>query len=660
MEQSVYSKLLTQILSRSVCACVCLILATNQAYAQKQMEQLTRGLVAVRAPSGQVFLSWRLLVTDPENSAFNVYRKTGRNIIRRVNKNPIDSTTNFVDKEAPPDESLSYSITLVIGKDEVETSPPVKVWRNNYLSIPIERIPSYRPGDASVGDLNGDGVLDIVLHQVSRPRDNSLAGITGTPILDAYQLDGTRLWRIDLGQNIREGEHYTQFVVYDLDGDGRAELACKTADGTVDGTGKVIGDAEKDWRTLDERRKRHGRILDGPEYLTIFDGQTGAALETVDYVPNRDPIDGWGGIGGNADNDNYGNRADRFLACVAYLDGKRPSLVMCRGVYGRTVIAAWDWRNSQLGKRWVFDTGSSYPPYQDASPFAGMGGHSLSVADVDNDGKDEIVYQAMVIDDNGQGVYSTGLRHGDAMYVTDMYPDRPGMEVFTVQENETNADRFQTPGVAVRDAETGEILWSHSPTVDVPTGMVADIDPRYPGFEAWGGPGGLRDHQGRSVGVAPKNTNWSLWWDGDPLRELLAVGRPNRRGPRRTSKVSPTSISKWNWHTEEEEFLEGIEGVSYSKWPCLVGDLLGDWREEILLVSPRGDSLRLYTTAIETDRRLVTLLHDPQYRLGLVWQNVGYNTPCYPSFYLGPGMQQPSQPDISVAPSSGAHFGEPQ
>ncbi|MHC4405862.1 MAG: rhamnogalacturonan lyase family protein, partial [Planctomycetota bacterium] len=315
-------------------------------------------------------------------------------------------------------------------------SKAVCIWDNNCLEIPVRPIAEYQPGDASVADLDGDGEYEIVLHQVNGGRDNAHPGITGTPILDAYELDGTHIWRINLGINIRDGEHYTQFMVYDLDGDGKAEMACKTADGTTDGIGKVIGEPGRDWRDVDENDRTYGRVLDGPEYFTIFDGRTGAALETVDYVPNRYPIDGWGGIGGNGGNDGYGNRCDRFLACIAYLDGVRPSVIMCRGVYGRIVMAAWDWRGGELTSRWVFDSGICYPPYDDASPYSGMGGHSLSVVDVDDDGRDEIVYHAMVVDDDGQGLYSTGLRHGDSMHASDMYPGRPGLEVFTIHENE--------------------------------------------------------------------------------------------------------------------------------------------------------------------------------------------------------------------------------
>lgn len=594
------------------------------------MENLSRGIVAVPCPKGY-FVSWRLFATDPEGVAFNLYRTLGGDSVR-LNDAPITGGANFLDEVVPEGETPEYFLRPVVDGKELAPTRSAKAWPEAYREIPIQPLPDYRPGDASVADLDGDGELEIVLHQISRARDNSHAGITGRPILDAYEFDGAHLWRIDLGMNIREGEHYTQFMVYDLDGDGAAEIACKTADGTTDGAGVVIGDAEADWRTLDEQSRRYGRILAGPEYFTVFAGRTGAALATADYVPGRQPIDGWGGVGGNGGNDSYGNRCDRFLACVAYLDGVRPSVVACRGVYGRTVLVAWDWRDGALTQRWVFDSGISRPPYSDASPYSGMGGHSLSVADVDGDGRDEIVYQAMVVDDDGTGLYSCGLRHGDAMHVSDFYPDRLGMEVFTVQENEEETVRFQTPGAAMRDAATGEILWSHSPGVDVGSGLVADIDPRYPGAEAWGGPGGLRGSTGEELGPAPRTTAWALWWDGDPLRELLSRG----------------GVAKWDWQTRRLEELTTIAGRGGPRGPNLLGDVIGDWREELLMTAPDGRSLRLYSTTIPTDRRLPTLLHDPQYRLAIAWQNVVYNKPPHPSYFLGHDMTPPPRPNIRL------------
>ncbi|MCC9601488.1 rhamnogalacturonan lyase [Stieleria sp. JC731] len=589
---------------------------------QRQREKIDRGLVAV-ADGERVFLSWRLLSDDPPNVQFNVYETSPESQGKRLNDSPLSGGTNFV-ADSLANNDAEFFIRPVIDGIEGGNSKTVKLWKNGYHEIPIQSIDGYRPGDTSIADLDGDGDYEIVLHQISKARDNSHSGITGEPILDAYEFDGTLLWRINLGKNIREGEHYTQFMVYDLDGDGCAEVACKTADGTTDGKGNVIGDATADWRVLEERSKSFGRVLSGPEFFTVFSGTDGKALCTVDYIPGRDPINGWGGIGGNGGNDDYGNRCDRFLACIAYLDGKRPSVVMCRGVYGRIAMAAWDWREGELTQRWSFDSGIGRRPYRDASAFSGMGGHSLSVADVDEDGKDEIVYQAMVVDDDGTGLYSSGLRHGDAMHLSDLDPERPGLEIFSVQENEEATRRFGTPGAAMRDARTGEILWSHSPGVDIGSGLAADIDPRHPGCEAWGGPGGLRTAKGQVVGRAPRTSSWAIWWDGDLLRELVGYSR----------------VQKWNWENEREETLFNTQSRGAPRGPNLVGDILGDWREELIMTSPDRKSLRVFTTTIPSDHRIVTLMQDHQYRLAIAWQNVVYNKPPHTSFFLGEGMQE--------------------
>jgi len=468
-------------------------------------------------------------------------------------------------------------------------------------------------------------------------------------LLDAYRLDGTRLWRIDLGRNIRAGAHYTQFIVYDLDGDGRAELACKTADGTVDGRGRVIGDASKDYRSLevqtdglrvqDAADRRYGKVLAGPEYLTIFDGLTGAALVTTAYVPGREPQDGWGGVGGNGGTDNNGNRVDRFLAGVAYVDGRLPSLIMARGYYGRSVLAAWDWRRGQLTSRWVFDSGSAPPPYPNpaASPYSGQGNHSLSVADVDSDGRDEIVYGAMVVDDDGTGLFSTGLRHGDALHVGDLDPARPGLEVFGIHENEEATVELNTPGLAMFDARTGRIVWSLLPGGDVGRGLAADIHPGHAGHEVWtNAPVGLLDARGTRIADAPSTVNFAVWWDADPLREL----------------ADANWIGKWHWTSGTITRLLTATGASANNGskatPALAADILGDWREEVIWRAEDNESLRIYTTTTPASNRLFTLMHDPQYRVAVAWQNVGYNQPPHPSFFLGEGMPPPPHPRISV------------
>ena len=591
----------------------------------RQVEQLGRGLVAIHEGGGRVFVSWRLLATDARATAFNVYRRTGSSAPTRVNTAPITGATWVADSSVNVAESVSYSVAAIVNGIEGEQSPAYRLRpATPYISLALQTPEGYTPNDGSVGDLDGDGEYELVVHQVGRGRDNSQKGTTTNPILEAYKFDGTLLWRIDLGRNIREGAHYTQFMVYDLDGDGHAEVACKTADGTVDGVGKTIGDASADYRNAD------GYVLAGPEFLTVFDGRTGAALATTDFIPPRHPstlaptteqlVELWG--------DGYGNRVDRFLGAIAYLDGVHPSLIMSRGYYTRAVITAWDWRGGTLSRRWTFDS--------DAGPasnraYRGQGNHQVSVADVDGDGRDEIIYGAATIDDDGQGLYSTGLGHGDALHVSDLDPDRPGLEVFDIQE------RFDDAGANFRDARTGEVLWRKASIKagedgEGPgRGNSFDIDPRHRGAESWVAGAGLRGlWNAKGVKISdnqPNAVNFGIWWDGDDLRELL----------------DKNLIYKWNWNTQRLDTLFVATGAASNNGtkstPVLSGDIFGDWREEVILrVADNPRELRIYTTTIPTARRLVTLMHDPVYRLGIAWQNVAYNQPPHVSFYLGDGM----------------------
>nr|WP_307416998.1 rhamnogalacturonan lyase [Paenibacillus sp. W2I17] len=579
------------------------------------MEYLDRGVVAVKTGTG-VFVSWRLLGTEGSNVSFNVYRDG-----TKVNATPITNSTNLQD--ASGTSSSKYTVRAVVSGTEQAASAAASVWGNNYLSVPLS-VPAsgttpdgvaytYSANDASAGDLDGDGEYELIVKwDPSNSKDNSQSGYTGEVFIDAYKLNGTRLWRISLGKNIRAGAHYTQFMVYDLDGDGKAEVAMKTADGTKDGTGVVIGDAGKDYRNSS------GYVLSGPEFLTVFNGQTGKALSTVNYEPARGNVSSWG--------DNYGNRVDRFLAAIAYLDGERPSLVMARGYYTRSVLVAYNWRNGQLTKQWTFDSNTS-----GNSGYAGQGNHNLSVADVDGDGKDEIVYGAMAVDDNGKGLYTTGLHHGDAMHLSDLDPDRPGLEVFQVHETPSNA------GVEFRDAGTGQLIWGVKTTKDIGRGMAADIDPRYKGAEVWAD-GSLYTAKGQKLGTTlPSSTNFGIWWDGDLLRELLDSNR----------------IDKWNYANSTTMNLLTASGVSSNNGtkstPNLQADLFGDWREEVVWRTNDSSALRIYTTTAVTDKRIYTLMHDPVYRLGVAWQNVAYNQPPHTGFYLGEGMSTPPVPNIRYA-----------
>jgi rhamnogalacturonan endolyase len=616
--------------------CFLASLLTTDAFAQRQMENLGRGLVAIARPEGKVYLSWRLLGTDAENIGFNVYRTLPGEAATKLNDKPILNSTNFLDAAPPIDKGATYQIRPMIdGKESASSTPHINAPRQ-YIEIPLKTPPGYAPNDASVGDLDGDGEYEIILHMAGRGRDNSFAGFTDPPILQAYKLDGTLLWTINLGKNIREGAHYTQFMVYDLDGDGIAEIACKTADGTIDGKGKVIGDVNANWINRD------GKILDGPEFFTVFDGRTGAALATVNYIPPRGDVSAWGGIGGNSRNDSTGNRVDRFLACVAYLDGVHPSVVMCRGVYGRSVLAAWDWRNGKLTSRWVFDSAApgNGKDGKPNSAYSGMGGHSITVADVDADGKDEIIYHAMVVDDDGKGLFTTGFRHGDVHHASVLDPSLPGLQLFTIHENEGGPHDATTPAMALTDLLTGKTLWRANDAEDATHGLAADIDPRHAGAEMWSNIGSLRSAKGQELGPRPRTINFAIWWDGDLLRELL----------------DRTSIYKWDWENSRLDTIFTAEGCRWNSGgkatPVLCADLFGDWREEVIFRTIDNNALRIYTTTIPTDHRIHTLMHDPQYRLAIATQNVSYNQPPHPSFFLGQGMKPPPRPNITTRRSS--------
>ena len=608
----------------SLVAGAVLLLCASRANGQRQMENLGRGVIALRQDDGKVYVGWRLLGTDPDEIAFNLYRSANGQAPVKLNKVPIKDTTNFIDAEAKREDALAYFVRAML-KDAEEPPSAAFVLRANalpkpYLSIPLQTPPGYTPNDASVGDLDGDGEYEIVLHQAGRGRDNSQSGMTDPPILEAYKLDGTFLWRINLGKNIREGAHYTQFMVYDLDGDGKAEVVCKTADGTVDGKGKTIGSPTADYRN------ERGYVLNGPEFLTVFDGLTGAALATTDYIPARGNVADWG--------DAYGNRVDRFLACIAYLDGQRPSVVMCRGYYTRTVLAAWNWRDGKLSRVWTFDSDDGT---EGNRAYRGQGDHSLTVGDLDGDGKDEIIYGACVIASNGKGLYSTGLGHGDALHLSDMDPDRSGLEIFNIHERPKHPN-----GAEFREAATGKLIWGKpggtNPAPDVGRGVAMDIDPRHRGYEMWASGAGLRGvwntHGEQIAEQKPRSCNFGVWWDADLLRELL----------------DRNYISKWNWSNGTETRLLTAEDCSSNNGtkatPALCADILGDWREEVIWRTTDNKELRIYSSTILATNRFYTLMHDPQYRLSVAWQNVGYNQPTQPGFYLGDGMKAPPRPKI--------------
>ncbi|MGC4074670.1 MAG: autotransporter-associated beta strand repeat-containing protein [Nibricoccus sp.] len=633
------------------CLCGLIVFTLSVGAAPSLMENLNRGVVALRTSSTDVFISWRFLGTDPADATYNVYRAEGGGAPVLLNGSPISAPTHFTDTTANLSLTNVYTVTAIVGGVEQPSGAGFTLSADSvvkpYLSIPLQ-VPAggtnpsgayeYTANDCSVGDLDGDGEYELIVKwDPTNSQDNSIDGYTGNVYLDAYKLNGTRLWRIDLGRNIRAGAHYTQFLVYDFDGDGRAEIVCKTAPNTMDGTGTYIGSPAKFLGTptaaIDHNadyRNSAGYIRTGPEFFTIFDGLTGGELVTTNYVvprnnnPASNDVTAWG--------DDYGNRVDRFLACVAYLDGQRPSIVLCRGYYTRAVLAAWDWRDGQLKQRWVFDTGN-VGTANALADWRGQGAHSLTVGDVDGDGRDEITYGAAAIDDDGTGLYSTKLGHGDALHMSDMDPSRPGQEVWMVHEEPAS---YGANGLEFRDAKTGALIFGVGGNgEDIGRGCAGDIDPRYLGYEMWASRGGIYSTNGTQILASrPSPVNFMVWWDGDLLREFL----------------DNITISKWNWTTNRNTTILTATGAASNNTtkatPNLSADILGDWREEVVWRASDSSELRIYTTTIPTTYRIPTLMHDRQYREAIAWQNVAYNQPPHPSYYLGDGMSAAPMPDI--------------
>lgn len=616
-------------MKKKLCKAVCLsvmlgavsLSATSQArhdLTRLKMEDLGRGVVAVKESPEKVNISWRYLSEDSENQAFDIYRNG-----KKINKTPITETTFFTDHHRVT-KPVTYEVIPLKGeKKGCFTVTPDS--STGYLEIPL-KVPElgvdiwgkeyfYSANDASIGDVDGDGEYEIILKwDPTNAHDNAHDGFTGAVMLDCYKLDGTHLWRIDLGDNIRAGAHYTQFMVYDLDGDGSSEVVCKTADGTIDGTGRLIGSRKADWRNI------KGRIIAGPEYLTVFNGKTGEAMSTVDFQPARGELKDWG--------DGYANRSERYLGAIAYLDGEHPSVVMCRGYYAKTALAAYDWDGKELKLRWLFD---STQPGNEA--YGGQGNHNLRVADVDKDGHDEIIYGQMAVDHDGTGLYTTGMYHGDAIHLlSDVNNER--YYVWGCHENKKD-------GTTLRDAATGEVILRYPSNLDIGRCMAGDIDPTHEGVELWSpSSGGLRSFRGDLItpqtefideSHARIPVNFCVLWDGDLLTELL------------DGNTKSLSITKYNWETGGLDILEEFEGAASNNWtkanPCLQADIIGDWREEVLVRTPDNKSLRLYVTPYATDYRFHTFMEDPTYRVSVANQNVAYNQPAEPGFYFGPDLK---------------------
>ena len=652
----------------------------------RQMEKLNRGLIAVKTTAdtrGQavngVYLSWRLLGDESlENQAFDIY-KNGT----KIHTTGVHDATNWIDTSGTASDKYKVVKAGEDASKETEVTPTSnnncaksnEVGNGNseknsftYVDIPISRPdPVERMGDgkisnyynvdksheggandASVGDLDGDGDYEIVLKwDPTDSKDSAGADFTGNAYIDAYKIDPNNdgyMWRIDLGKNVTSGAHYTQFLVYDFDGDGKSEVAMKTAPGTVDGTGHYVtevGDTDE-IRNTDNTKSYIGTSgrLKGKnpftQYLTIFDGETGAALYTTDYIPYDAAEDKYWGDG----KAKY-NRSERYLAAVAYLDGIHPSIVMCRGYYHDSVIRAYTWDGTELTMQWEHKGKKS----ESSTTLYGQGNHNLSVGDIDNDGKDEIVYGSAALDDDGKTVLgNTGLGHGDAMHMSDFNNDGT-QEVFSVKEEE-----FKKYAEDLRVASTGKHFWSSgklTTSSDNGRGVMDNIDDSYAKEHSnalaigWSsGIANAHDLNGDDVAAKPAGAgsgtfdNFLVYWDGDLSRELLDANIIQKY-------YAATGTTKRFYGPSDGYTLTGGSTNNYSKRnPSLVADIWGDWREEIIMPVNKGSAtdqayLRIYTSTMPTDYRITTLMHDCQYRLSVAWQNVGYNQPTHASYYIG-------------------------
>ena len=668
--------------------------ASAQVTPVSQMEKLDRGLVAVATSTSSCFVSWRLLGTDDKSATTFDLLRDGQTIASGL------KTTNYTDRSGSA--GSKYQVVTKVNGQATETAPEVSAWSKKFLTLKLDRPESgtnkvgidysYTPNDMSVGDVDGDGQYELfVKWDPSNSQDNGHATegeYTGNVFIDCYKLDGTRLWRIDLGQNIRAGAHYTQYMVYDFDKDGRAELMCKTATGSKDALGRYVNQsatdaAIKSHPNTEDGRNSSGHVLKGPEYLTVFDGLTGRAIHTTWYLPGRAGTgnklpSGSASTEGGSElgkvsvypeksfwGDNYGNRSERFLAAVAYVNGPdKPACgIFCRGYYTRAYVWAVSFDGTRLHTEWLHcsPTRTQWLVYNQtgttsvkidvdgetlirngiksapaptgktsgSSTMYGNGNHNLSVADVDGDGRDEILWGSAALDDDGTLLYATGHGHGDAIHVGRMIPGREGYQVFQVHE--------ESPyGWDLHDAATGEVLYSSTGEKDNGRGMAADLTGK-DGWEYWSS--NQRTPHAAATGQATSikncSVNFRIYWDGTLADQLFD-------GSYGSGKASP-KIEAWNGSSftnlianfNTAEYNYGQTCNTTKATPCLQADILGDWREELILWNLNDPSeVMIYTTTIATDYAVPTLMHDHVYRMGICWQNTAYNQPPHLGYYL--------------------------
>ena len=660
------------------------VVLCDSASAQLQLkEKLNRAPVAVKTSQG-ILVSWRYLEADGD-ATFSVYRNG------TLVKSDIAYVTNFLDAEGKAGDT--YKVESSKGGEATCTA-----WDNMFTKISIPRPAPrkslagdltgyYRPDDISVGDVDGDGDYELIVKWLpDNQRDSNKNGFASATYIDCYEMNGTQKWRIDVGDGIRSGNHTTQFLVYDFDGDGKAELILKTAPDTKDGLGNYVtqaGDATiKAIGPATVQVNTDGRVTAGAEFLTVFNGETGAAMHTIFYSPSRSMADfPSGDTSYNASwGDNSYNRGERYNAAVAYLDGqdKLPTAIMQRGYYSACYIWAVDWDGTALKTRWLHKGTAQWswsivdasgtelanditnPVTSQGKSSYGQGVHGISIGDVNNDGKDDICIGSATIGHDGKLLCATGFGHGDAIHLADLCHDRPGLEVMMPHE--------ESPfGWDVHDATTGEVLVNATGTQGNGRGLACDFVPAERGYEFWSSDDNeIRScNYGSTVSSSKPDTNFRIYWTGDPYDQTFD-GRYDE-----TNGCSPR-IRTWN--TASKDIVTFQEFADYGKpqtcnttkaTPCLQADLLGDWREEIIMTSYETDwsaptcDLLIYSTPEPTEYRVPCLMEDHMYRMGIAWQNSSDNQPPHLGYYLPDylgvdGSTYTTQTDNhAIAPTSG-------
>lgn len=589
-----------------------IIFSFSALYSQRPMEYLDRSLVPLETNNG-VYLTWRMLGTDPADIGFNLYRDGVK-----INDNPITETTNYTDNDGTVN-SL-YQVEVIWDDKDNEMFEETEVWAlypaiasSGKSPVPLKKIDlppppiiegvEFVPGDMSVGDLNGDGRYELIFEWEASNGKNSF--------LEAIDLDGNSLWRINGGPNVTTAK--LNMMVYDLDMDGKAEVAIFTGPGTIDGKGNYINKgpaANYDPHLVIPRHNGEtGNLLEDPQFITLFDGETGEELATTEHWkigPRNKMKATWG--------DDYGHRASSLKGAVLYNVEHGPLLVFGRGVYQRVAYRAYKWDGADgLDTIWEFD---SHEPGNSA--YSGQGNHSVAVGDLDGDGNDELIYGAAAIDHDGTGLYSTGFGHGDSHALADLDPFTPGLEYYQTHEG-------GAVGISMRSAGTGDVIWKIDAPGDIGRGWAADVDPRYASVSVGIGLGNF-NNKGVKLGVDYNAYDQPLYFGGEVQKTLRNGGNIN--GGYYGGRI----LTSWYY---------GAKTIHSSKNDAnLVADILGDWREEVIFPTSDNKSLLIFTSWLPTERKNPTLMHDPVYRMNVAVQNVGYNQPAHVGYYFRNGYPE--------------------